>query len=168
MIVATWNVNSVTARLPLILKWLDSSKPDVLCLQETKCIDDRFPRDAFLKLGYCVETFGQPTYNGVAIISRVACENIQRGFPDDDPGAQARMLTATISGVRIINVYVPNGGFVGSEKFTFKLDWMKRLRAFLDANYATSTPVLLCGDFNVAPDDIDVHDPELWRGEILF
>ena len=167
MKIATWNVNSVTARLPLVLKWLESEKPDALCMQETKCIDDKFPREAFSEIGYRCETFGQPTYNGVAIVSRPECSTVVRGFPDDGPDAQARMLAATIEGVRVINVYVPNGAEVGADKYYFKLDWMKKLRSFLDDYAERNQPVLLCGDFNVAPEDRDVHDPQMWKGQIL-
>jgi exodeoxyribonuclease-3 len=164
----TWNVNSITARLPVVLRWLEGARPDVLCLQETKCTDERFPVDAFLELGYNSVTFGQPTYNGVAILSRRECEDVQRGFPDDDRSAHARLLAATVSGLRVVNVYIPNGAFVGSDKYSFKLEWMRRLRAFFDSNYDAREPVLLCGDFNVAPEDRDVHNPKLWRGRILF
>jgi exodeoxyribonuclease-3 len=166
--IATWNVNSITARLPLVLTWLDRVRPDVLCLQETKSIDDRFPVEAFRELGYNSETFGQPTYNGVAILSRSACEDVQRGFPDDEPGAHARLIAATVNGVRIVNVYIPNGQSVGSDKYSFKLGWMKRLREFFDSRYDTGERVLLCGDFNVAPEDRDVHNPKIWKGRILF
>jgi exodeoxyribonuclease-3 len=166
---ATWNVNSITARLPLVLKWLDETRPDVLCLQETKCTDDRFPYKAFQELGYNAEVFGQPTYNGVAILSLSADgEDLQRGFPDDDATAHSRLIAATVEGVRIINVYIPNGAFVGSEKYGFKLEWMRRLREFLDSRYDTAERVFLCGDFNVAPEDRDVHNPKLWSGRILF
>ncbi len=168
MKIATWNVNSIAARLPIVTRWLASAQPDVLCLQETKCIDEKFPREAFTELGYEAELFGQPTYNGVAILSRTPCEDVQRGFPDDTPGAQARLLAATIRGIGIVNVYIPNGGSVDSDKYSFKLGWMNRLRAFFDARYSQASPVLLCGDFNVAPEDLDVHDPEQWRGQILF
>lgn len=168
MKIATWNVNSITARLPLVTKWLESARPDVLCLQETKCTDERFPREAFAELGYRSESFGQPTYNGVAILSRHACTDVQRGFPGEDDGAHARLLAATIRDVRLITAYIPNGAFVGSDKYAFKLEWMRRLREFLDDEYWTDDRVLLCGDFNVAPEDRDVHDPELWRGKILF
>ncbi|HEY7544046.1 MAG TPA: exodeoxyribonuclease III, partial [Blastocatellia bacterium] len=137
-------------------------------LQETKCIDDKFPREPFTSIGYNVETFGQPTYNGVAILSRMPCEAVQRGFPDDARDAPARLIAATIDGTRVINVYVPNGSVVGSDKYAFKLDWMKRLRGFLDSHHAKDERVLICGDFNVAPEDIDVHNPELWRGQVLF
>ena len=168
MKIATWNVNSVTARLPLVLKWLEAARPDVLCLQETKCTDDKFPRDAFSELGYNSEAHGQRTYNGVAIISRSAPKDARRGFPDDPDDAHARLLAATVEGVRIVNVYVPNGQAVGTDKYAFKLAWMRRLRAFLDESYDTKERVFLCGDFNVAPEEIDVHDPKLWRGKILF
>ncbi|MCI0490837.1 MAG: exodeoxyribonuclease III [Blastocatellia bacterium] len=166
MKIATWNVNSVTARLPVVSKWLEAERPDVLCMQETKCIDDKFPREAFLELGYSSETFGQPTYNGVAIVSLAECSEVLRGFPEDEPEAQARMLAAKIEGVRIINVYIPNGGEVGIDKYYFKLDWMKRLRSFLDSYAGADEMVLLCGDFNVAPEDRDVHDPALWEGHV--
>lgn len=168
MKIATWNVNSITARLPLVLKWLDESRPDVLCLQETKCTDDRFPVKAFEELGYVSETFGQPTYNGVAIVSIPACKDVQRGFPDDDKSAHARLIAATIKGVRVVNVYIPNGASVGSEKYCFKLEWMRRLREFFDSRYETGEPVFLCGDFNVAPEDRDVHNPIIWQDRILF
>jgi|SRR5918912_133364 exodeoxyribonuclease-3 len=168
MKVATWNVNSVTARLPLVTRWLEEVRPDVLCLQETKCTDDKFPVSAFAELGYQSATFGQRTYNGVAILSRAACTEVQRGFHETDEDAHARLLAATLQGVRIVNVYIPNGAFVGSDKYRFKLEWMKRLRAFFDEHYKRSAPVLLCGDFNVAPEERDVHDPELWQGRVLF
>jgi exodeoxyribonuclease-3 len=168
MKVATWNVNSIAARLPLALKWIESERPDVLCLQEIKCIDEKFPRQAFAELGYEAETFGQPTYNGVAILSREPCESVQRGFPGDGPDAQSRLIAATVDRVRVINVYVPNGGEISSDKYAFKLDWMQRLRGFLDSACDKDSQVLLCGDFNVAPQDIDVHDPEQWRGQVLF
>lgn len=168
MKLATWNVNSVTARLPLVLQWLQKARPDVLCLQETKITDERFPRAVFAELGYASEVFGQRTYNGVAILSRIACTDVQRGFPGDEEGAHARLLAATVQGVRVVNVYIPNGAFVGSDKYSFKLNWMRRLREFFDEDYWTDDEVLLCGDFNVAPEDRDVHDPEFWRGKILF
>jgi exodeoxyribonuclease-3 len=168
MKVATWNVNSVGARLPLVQKWLEAAGPDVLCLQETKCTNDKFPAQAFAELGYRSEVYGQRTYNGVAILSRTLAADVQRGFPDDEEGSHARLLAATVQGVRIVNVYVPNGQAVGTDKYRFKLEWMKRLRAFFDESYEESAQVLLCGDFNVAPEERDVHDPDLWQGRILF
>ena len=171
MKIATWNVNSILARLPLVTRWLEAAQPDVLCVQETKCTDDKFPTLELKAIGYDSVIFGQQTYNGVAIISRAGCATLQtaqRGYPFDDPSSQARLLSVDIAGVRIVNVYIPNGQMVGSEKYQFKLDWLKRLREFLDASYDNSTPVLLCGDFNVAPEERDVHDPRLWQNRILF
>ena len=166
MKVATWNVNSVLARLPLVLRWLASERPDVLCLQELKCADDRFPTADFTALGYHSAIYGQPTYNGVAILSRQPLEDVRRGLPDDEVGVQTRFISGTFEGARLINVYVPNGAFVGSDKYDFKLEWLKRLRSFLDEDFWADDDVLLCGDFNVAPEDIDVHDPDVWRGKI--
>lgn len=171
MKLATWNVNSILARLPLVTRWLEAAQPDVLCVQETKCTDDKFPTLELKAIGYDCVIFGQQTYNGVAIISRAGCatlQTVQRGYPGEDPSSQARLLSVEIAGVRIVNVYIPNGQMVGSEKYQFKLDWMNRLREFLDASYDNSTPVLLCGDFNVAPEERDVHDPRLWQNRILF
>jgi exodeoxyribonuclease III len=166
--IATWNVNSVTAREPVVLRWLKEARPDVLCLQETKCTDEKFPRANFEALGYRVEEHGQPAYNGVAILSLLPAEDVQRGFPGEEAGSQSRLIAATVGGVRVVNVYVPNGQSVGTEKFKFKLDWLARLRDYLDEHLWADDEALLCGDFNVAPEDRDVHDPDLWRGRILF
>lgn len=168
MKVATWNVNSILARLPHVTRWLDAARPDVLCMQETKCVDDRFPAEVFRERGYHCLTLGQPTYNGVAILSRQEPGNIQRGYPGEAEGAHARLLAARIDGLQIVNVYIPNGQMVGAEKYYFKLEWMRRLRSHLDTHFASTEPVLLCGDFNVAPEERDVHDPRLWQGRILF
>jgi exodeoxyribonuclease-3 len=166
--VATWNVNSVLARLPVVLRWLESARPDVLCLQELKCAEERFPASEFERLGYASAVNGQQTYNGVAILARDEIEDVRRGLPDDEAGAHARLITATVRGVRVVNVYVPNGQAVGTDKYKFKLAWLRRLREFLDDEFFSDDDVLLCGDFNVAPEDRDVHDPALWRGKILF
>jgi len=168
MKIATWNVNSIIARLPHVTRWLAAVQPDVLCIQETKCADEKFPLLEFKGLGYDCVIFGQQSYNGVAIISRAGCASVRRGFPEDDVNSQSRLLAADIAGIRIIDVYVPNGQIVGSEKYQFKLNWMKRLREFFDQQYDPKTPVLLCGDFNVAPEEHDVHDPRLWQNRILF
>ena len=156
------------ARIPNVIRWLDANKPDVLCMQETKCTDDKFPVEPFIERGYYCQLFGQQSYNGVAIVTRCTCETGHRGYPGDDETAQSRLIATTVEGVNIVNVYVPNGQMVGSEKYGFKLDWMDQLRSFFDKNYDTQTPVLLCGDFNVAPEEIDVYDPRLWKGRILF
>lgn len=168
MKIATWNVNSILARVPHVIRWIDSVQPDVLCLQEIKCTDDKFPFEPFRERGLNCIVFGQQSYNGVAILTRVECEPVQRGYPDEFEQSQARLLATTVDGVQIINVYIPNGQMVGSEKYSFKLEWMKRLRLFFDEHYDNTKPVLLCGDFNVAPEERDVHEPRLWQGRILF
>jgi exodeoxyribonuclease III len=168
MLIATWNVNSILARMSSVTRWLDLVKPDVVCMQETKCTDDKFPTLIFQERGYQCQLFGQQSYNGVAILTRDVCDTGRRGYPDDDETAQSRLLTTQVGGINVVTVYVPNGQMVGSEKYGFKLKWMKRLREFLDANYDRTAPVLLCGDFNVAPEERDVHDVRLWQGRILF
>lgn len=168
MKIATWNVNSVLARLPQVLRWLEAANPDVLCMQETKCVDEKFPADEFSRLGYLSESFGQAAYNGVAILSRKKLDAVHRGLPDDEEGAQSRLIAASVDGIRLVNVYVPNGQAVGAERYYFKLEWIRRLGLFLDSCYRRDEPLLLCGDFNVAMEDRDVHDPILWRGRILF
>ena len=134
MLIATWNVNSILARMPVVMRWLDEIKPDVLCMQETKCTDDKFPTLVFQERGYQCQLFGQQSYNGVAILTRGNCESGQRGFPTDDSEAQSRLITTTFNGINLINVYIPNGQAVGSEKFAFKLEWMRRLREFLTSS----------------------------------
>lgn len=168
MLIATWNVNSILARLPVVMRWLDGIQPDVICMQETKVTDDKFPTLLFQERGYQCQLFGQQTYNGVAILTRCECKTSHRGYPGDDETAQSRLITSTVEGIQIINVYMPNGQAVGSDKYEMKLAWMRRLREFLDQNYDPSMPVLLCGDFNVAPEDRDVHDVRLWQGRIMF
>ena len=168
MKIATWNVNSVLARLPLVEQWLRTARPDVLCLQETKCADERFPAATFAELGYESVAYGMPTYNGVAILSRRPVTDVRRGFGEAEETARARLLAATVGGVRVVNIYVPNGQAVGTEKYKFKLAWLRRLRGLFDEHYWTDDEVLVCGDFNVAPEDRDVHDPQLWHGRILF
>jgi exodeoxyribonuclease-3 len=154
--------------MPLVLRWLDDVKPDVVCMQETKCTDDKFPTLIFQERGYRCQLFGQQSYNGVAILTRGECETTHRGYPGDDETAQSRLITSTVEGIHIVNVYIPNGQAVGSEKYEMKLAWMRRLREFFDQNYDPTRPVLLCGDFNVAPEERDVHDVRLWQGRIMF
>lgn len=167
MLIATWNVNSILARLPVVMRWLDEVKPDVVCMQETKCTDDKFPTLIFQERGYQCQLFGQQSYNGVAILTRTTYETSHRGYPGDE-SAQSRLITTCVEGINIVNVYIPNGQAVGTDKYAFKLDWMSRLRTFFDTAYDPSTPVLLCGDFNVAPEDRDVHDVRLWQGRVMF
>ncbi len=166
--ITTWNVNSIRQRLERVLAWIGRQAPDVLCLQETKVTDEDFPRDAFVAAGYRVETFGQKTYNGVALLAKAPLEDVERGLPDDAPDAQRRLIAATVEGLRIVNVYVPNGESLESEKFPFKLDWLARLERALAAALRADRPLVVLGDFNIAPEDRDVHDPEAWRGQVLF
>ena len=167
MRIATWNVNSVRARLPRLLDWLQTASPDVVCLQETKCVDEQFPREPIEDLGYQIELFGQKTYNGVAILSKRRMENVIRGFPDDDEDAQKRVIGATIDDVMLLNLYVVNGKEVGSDKYDYKLDWLKRLSEMVDETYDMTEKVVLTGDFNITFDDRDIHDPDAWRDKIL-
>jgi exodeoxyribonuclease-3 len=167
MKIATWNINSISVRLSHVLDWVNANKPDVLCLQETKCKDEKFPAAAFQELGYRAEVFGQATYNGVATLSLAQAGEIQRGFLGDADDAQRRLLAATVNGVKVVNVYIPNGSEVGSDKYRFKLDWLAKLRKFLDDHCDPQQQLVLCGDFNIAPEDRDVHDPKLWAGQIL-
>lgn len=168
MKLATWNVNSVRARLERALAWTGENLPDIVCLQETKVVDSVFPASEFKKLGYEIALHGQKTYNGVAILSREALADVARGFSDGGDDNQARFLAATTFGVRVLCAYVPNGQSVGSEKFSYKLAWLGRLRAWLDAHADKSGKLALCGDFNVAPEPRDVHDPAAWEGQVLF
>src|SRR3990172_9211107 len=135
MKIATWNVNSILARLPHVTRWLDTAQPDVLCMQETKCTDDRFPAEVFHERGYRCIWFGQQSYNGVAIASREECVPGHRGYAAEDSDGSARLLTTVIRDIHIINIYVPNGQMVGSEKYDFKLKWLKRLRLFFYIHY---------------------------------
>lgn len=166
MKITTWNVNSIRARLERVLDWIDRRRPDVAALQEIKVVDEAFPREPFEERGYHVETYGQKTYNGVALLSLEPPADVVRGF-GEDPDEQARLIAAAVGGVRIVNVYVPNGQAVDSPKYPYKLDWLKRLRAFLDERVAADEAVLVLGDFNIAPADRDVHDPEAWHGKVL-
>ena len=163
-------MNSLRARLERVGAWLDREAPDVVCLQETKATDDKFPREVFEDRGYDLEVFGQPTYNGVCIAAKApyALEDVQRGFPDASSDAEKRLIAATVGGLRLVNVYVPNGSSVGSDKFEYKLRWYARLRKLLDDTADPDTPWVICGDFNVAPDDRDVHAPDAYRGAVMF
>ena len=168
MKIATWNVNSLTARLPHLTEWVKAAEPDVICLQETKCVDESYPYQEIFDLGYHSAFYGQKSYNGVAILSKYEPEDVVKGFPDDDVDSHKRLIAATVNGVRVVNTYIPNGSELGSDKFRFKLDWIQRLRRFFDEGYSTDEKVLLCGDFNVAPDAPDVWNPPAWEGHIHF
>ena len=166
MKIATWNVNSMNVRQQHVIEWLQSHEPDVLVLQEIKQLTEKFPADALQEIGYHSIASGQKTYNGVAVISRNPANDPVTDFPDfDDP--QRRILATTIDGVRVIDLYVPNGSEVGSEKYSYKLSWLAALRDFLEAEMAQHENVVVLGDFNIAPADADVYDPEKWGDAIL-
>ncbi len=168
MKIATWNVNSIRSRLQRLLAWLQQTQPDIVCLQEIKATDDVFPYDAVQAAGYHAAVFGQKTYNGVAILSRLPTTNIQRGMGGDVEDSQARFLLAEVSGVHVITAYVPNGQVVGTEAYDYKFQWFKRLRAFLATRFTPATPLVVCGDFNVARDEKDVARPNVWANSVLF
>ena len=164
--IASWNVNSLNVRLPHVLAWCDVASPDVLALQETKLPDERYPEQELLDAGYRSVFSGQKTYNGVAILSREEASDPVTDIPGlDDP--QRRILAATVGDVRIINLYVVNGSEVGSEKLEYKLHWLEQVTAWIEAEMALHQNVIVLGDFNIAPDDRDVYDPEAWHEKIL-
>ncbi len=166
MRVATWNVNSLKIRLPRVEEWLAYAQPDVLCIQETKLADSAFPALAFSALGYESAHCGEGRWNGVAILSRVGLDDVVAGFSDqgDDETAEARLLWATCAGVRVASVYVPNGRQLGTEHYEAKLAWLERLRRQLETDSDPTADMVICGDYNVAPEDIDVWDPAKLHG----
>lgn len=168
MKIATWNVNSLSVRLPHVLDWLGKHKPNVLCIQETKMVDEKFPVDKFSELGYHCSYAGEKAYNGVAVISDCTPDSIQKGFRPEGEFTARRFLEVTIGPVHIINVYVPNGSQVGSEKFFYKLRWLEKLAAHLYDNHRADELLALCGDYNIAPEDRDVFSVEQMTGQILF
>jgi exodeoxyribonuclease-3 len=164
---ATWNVNSIKVRLEQVVQWLQTHSIDLLALQETKTVEADFPREAFTELGYQVICSGQKTYNGMALISRGPCEDIVTDFPGyQDP--QRRLLAATYQGVRVLNLYIPNGESVSSDKFQYKLAWLAQLQLYLGEQLQQTSKLVAVGDFNIAPTPADVHDPSLWEGKVLF
>jgi exodeoxyribonuclease III len=167
VLLATWNVNSVRARLDRLLAWLARTGPDVVCLQELKVPGEEFPFDALREAGYHAAVFGQRTYNGVAILSRHAPDEVRPGFGDTEMDDQARLIGATIGGIVVVSAYVPNGQVVGSDKWAYKLAWLGRLRAWLEQAGKPDRPLVLAGDFNVAPEDRDVARPEEWQESVL-
>lgn len=172
MKLATWNINGVKARLETALTWLGESRPDVVCLQEIKSVDEGFPAQAFGDLGYNVATHGQKGFNGVAILSKLPLEDVTRGLPGGDDDTQARYIEATVVGesaaLRVCGLYLPNGNPIGTEKFTYKLAWMRRLERRARELLAEEMPFALLGDFNVIPEPIDAKRPEAWTGDALF
>lgn len=166
MKITTWNVNSLKVRLPQVLDWLQAHQPDALCLQETKTEDGSFPSVEIANAGYQSVFAGQKTYNGVAILSKAGASEPVTAIPDfDDP--QKRVLAATINGVRVVCLYVPNGQSVGSDKYQYKLAWLQATTAWLKNELAANPRMVVVGDFNIAPADIDVHDPKAWAGQVL-
>lgn len=163
---ATWNINSIRAREERALAWTAANAPDILCLQEIKVEDADFPTLAFRGLGYEAAVYGQRTYNGVAILSKRPITDVVRGFGDGGDETHSRFIAATVDGIRLFNVYVPNGQAPGTDKYTFKIEWMARLDRYL-RRHAPDGPAALLGDFNVAPGDLDVHDPDAWKGQIM-
>jgi exodeoxyribonuclease-3 len=175
MRIASWNVNSVRTRLEQVLAWLEQEQPEVLCLQETKVTDDLFPEEAFRALGYATAISGQKAYNGVAILSRLPLEDVQIGFDAllaDDPDApalseQKRVISALIEGVRVLNLYVPNGSSLTSEKYSYKLEWLACLQRYLVAQEQQGDPLCMVGDFNIGPEARDLPDPDRLSGGIM-
>lgn len=166
MRLTTWNVNSVRARLDRVLDWIDANQPDVLCLQELKCTDEQFPREPFLERGYHLEVFGQKSWNGVAVLSRSAPTQVVRGLPLDGD-EEARGISVVVDDVRVVNLYVVNGREVGHEKYEHKLRWLDALLQWLDEHSSPDELLCVCGDFNIAPEDVDVWDADAWREKIL-
>ncbi|MEP3245192.1 MAG: exodeoxyribonuclease III [Sneathiella sp.] len=167
MKIASWNVNSVKARLPRLLDYLKDEAPDVLCLQELKTVDDAFPREEIAELGYNIETHGQKTYNGVALLSKHPIEDVMRRLPGNDEDEQARYIEGTIQGIRVASIYLPNGNPVDTEKFPYKLRWMDLLIERAKELLTWEEPVVLAGDYNIIPQDEDCYDAKAWEGDAL-
>ena len=172
MKIATWNINGIKARIEGLLAWLTESRPDVVCLQEIKSVDDAFPAAAIEDLGYHVETHGQKGFNGVAILSRFPLENVHRGLPGDESDDQARFMEAVVSTdtgmVRVAGAYMPNGNPVDSPKLTYKLAWMDRLESWARSQIRLEEPLVIAGDYNIIPEPIDAKRPERWIDDALF
>jgi len=166
--IATFNVNSLRARMGIVLDWLRAAKPDVLCVQETKVVDELFPADELEAAGYHVAFRGQKSYNGVAILSRMPIKAVAFGLDDGGPADEPRLIRATVGGVHIVNTYVPQGRDPDSPHYQYKLEWFARLGELFARHYTTRQKVLWCGDLNVAPTDLDVHDPKKLLGHVCF
>jgi exodeoxyribonuclease-3 len=168
MKIATYNANSIRPRMPVILKWLETHQPDVLCIQETKVQDSEFPHLAFESAGYKCAFRGQKSYNGVAIISKTPLIDVEYGLDDGGPADEARIIRAVIKTVNVVNTYVPQGYLPDTDKFAYKLEWFKRLRAYFERHFRPTDLVVWVGDLNVAPEAIDVHDPVRLLGHVCF
>ena len=169
MKIATWNVNSIKSRIDHVLKWCELNQPDVLCLQETKIVDEKFPYAKLKAIGYAhVEAFGERAYNGVAIISKHRLTNVRRNLPREKKPAQSRLIAATIGGFHVVNTYDPHGTARGTDKYDLKLKWLERLRKYLDTEFSRDDDVLLLGDLNGAPHELDVWKVSVWRDKLHF
>ena len=172
MRIATWNINSVNQRVPNLVAWLKAREPDVVCLQEIKCVDANFPAQPFEALGYNVAVSGQKTFNGVAILSRLPLEDVSRGLPGDPSDEQARFIAATVSTpsgtARVACIYLPNGNPINTEKYTYKISWMDRLFQYCSEHLAEEEPLIVAGDYNVIPTPADARFPEAWTNDALF
>lgn len=166
MKIVTWNVNSIRVRLPHVLDWLAANQPDILAIQETKAVDENFPQAEFTEMDYQAIFCGQKTYNGVAILSKKTARDIVEALPGFED-EQKRFQAATYGQTRVINIYVPNGAEVGSDKYDYKLKWLKQFVRYLKEELKTYPNILVVGDYNIAPADIDVHNPEAWEGSVL-
>lgn len=166
MQIVTWNVNSIRARMPRVLEFLDRVQPDIVCLQETKVVDELFPQGILEDAGYQVAFYGQKTYNGVAILAKNRIEDVHMGFGEAEFDREARVIAATVGDVMLLNLYVVNGKEVGDEKFVYKLAWMDCLKNYIQEHFPMQEKVVVCGDFNVTFDARDVYDPEKWEGKI--
>jgi exodeoxyribonuclease-3 len=168
MLLASWNVNSIRAREERLLRFLERRHPDVLCLQEVKVEEEAFPGEKLKAAGYHSAVWGQRTYNGVALLARTEPTEVEKGIDDEVDDLQARLISARVGRLRVVSAYAPNGGEVGTDKWAYKLEWLKRLRTFLARRFDPREPLVLCGDFNVAPEARDVSDPEGWERSVLF
>jgi len=172
MKIVTWNINGVKARIENLIAWLEQSGADIVCLQEIKSVDEQFPREPIEALGYHVETHGQKGFNGVAILSKLPFDEVNRGLPGDDADEQSRFIEGVFStsagALRVVSLYLPNGNPIGTEKFTYKLGWMARLEAWAGARLALEEPLVLAGDYNVIQEAIDARNPEAWVNDALF
>ena len=172
MKIATWNINGVKARIEGLLGWLEKAQPDIACLQEIKSVDEGFPREAIEALGYNVETHGQKGFNGVALLSKLPFDEVNRGLPGDESDEQARFIEGVFSvgdgALRVVSLYLPNGNPVDSEKFPYKLSWRGRLENWARERLELEEPFILAGDYNVISEPVDCHDPKVWEGDALF
>jgi exodeoxyribonuclease III len=166
--IATYNVNSIRSRLHIIMPWLHSNRPDAFCMQETKVEDDKFPIQEFIDAGYHVSFRGEKSYNGIAMASLEKPDHLSFGFSDGGPHDESRLMRAVVSGISILNTYVPQGRERASTHFTYKLEWFHRLHKLLEKSYSAAAPLIWCGDLNVAPESIDVHDPKRLLGHVDF